>query len=129
MEEAAEELAGGPYPAYPSHETIWRQFPQLEGVLMHPRIRGYVQNEWSPPDWGPANVRNLIQTGAAQSTNWQDTKGALIMVKAAGQNVGRLGIILARGATRYQVAFLDGEGFGQRCQHDHAVVVDPTGRD
>ena len=51
------------------------------------------------------------------------------MVKEIGQNVGHLGIILARGATWYQVAFLDSEWFGQRCMHNHAVVVDPTGRD
>ena len=125
MEERTEELAKSPYP---THEQVWSHFPELKGVLMHPRIRGYIQNEWHLADWEPQHVYNLMQNGAV-GTHWQDAPGALILVKESGQNVGHLGIVSCKGATCYQVTFLDNEGFGERCMHNHAVVVDPTGRD
>ena len=42
MEERAEKLAKSPYP---THEQVWSHFPELEGVLMHPYICSYIQNE------------------------------------------------------------------------------------
>ena len=69
-----------------------------------------------------------MQNGAT-GTHWQDGRGALILVNELGQNVGHLGIISCKGATCYQVTFLDNEGFGERCMYNHAMVVNPTGRD
>ena len=53
----------------------------------------------------------------------------MILVKESGQNVGRLGIVNCKGGTQYQVSFLNNERFGKKCMYNHAVVVDPMGKD
>ena len=128
QEEMLEDLP--PNVSFPQHAQIWGQFPELMGILLHPRIRSYVAAEMHPQGegWTAKKVRRILADGVV-ATRWTDCPNALVMVVQKGQNWGRIGMILSKSELQYQLEFLDTEEYGTKCLKDRTQVVDPTGRD
>ena len=75
-EEALEEISPT---LYLLHSEVWCRFPELKGVLLHPRIRGYECKELAPPGWDTAEVRKHLK-GLTENPKWVGVPGVLIQI-------------------------------------------------